>query len=443
VSALKQKLSDKIEFERSRVKELLKNHGNVKVDEVRIEQVLGGMRGIKSLVSDISYLDPVEGIRYRGLTIQEVIAQLPKPPGKKMPYVEAMFYFLLSGEVPTEEEVQELIREFEERARMPHFVIDVLRAMPRDTHPMTMFSAAVLSMQRHSRFAVQYSEGLGKADFWEPVYEDSLDLIAKLPSIAAYIFRMRYRGDTPIFRQPGLDFGSSFAQMMGIAEPYDEAARLYFMLHADHELGNVSAHATHLVASALSDPYLALSAGLNGLAGPLHGLANQEVLRWILGALRKLACGIPSKERPVTECTRRQLDKFVRETLEAGQVVPGFGHAVLRKTDPRYTALWDYIEEHFPDYYLFNIVKQLYEVVPPILRETGKVKNPWPNVDGISGVLQYYYGITEFDFYTVLFGMGRALGVLSQMIWSRALGLALERPKSLTIGMLEKIAAQQ
>jgi len=400
------------------------------------------MRGVKGLVSDISYLDPEEGIRFRGLTIPETLAQLPKPPGKRMPYVEAQFYLLLTGDIPNQDEVQEIIDAFEERAALPHFVIDVLRAIPRDTHPMTMFSAAVLTLQRQSRFAKAYSEGISKQEYWPLYLEDALNLIAKLPAIAAYIYRMRYRGDTPLFRQPGLDFGASFAQMMGIKAPYDDAARLYFILHADHELGNVSAHATHLVASALSDPYYALSAGLNGLAGPLHGLANQEVLRWIMGALAKLGCGAPSKEHPATACTRADLERFVYETLDSGQVIPGFGHAVLRKTDPRYIALWDYMEERAPDYYLFQIVKQLYDIIPPVLQDLGKVKNPWPNVDGISGVIQYYHGITEFDFYTVLFGIGRALGVLANTVWDRALGLPLERPKSLTLGMLESLAAK-
>jgi citrate synthase len=219
--------------------------------------------------------------------------------------------------------------------------------------------------------------------------------------------------------------------MMGIDAPYDDVARLYFILHSDHESGNASAHTTHLVASTLSDSYYSLSAGLNALAGPLHGLATQEVLRWLQDVIKKLDGQEP---------TEALMKKFVWDTLQSGQVIPGFGHAVLRRTDPRYEAQRNFCLKHLPEDSLFKYVSMLYNVVPDILLEQGKAKNPWPNVDAQSGVLQWHYGIKEYDFYTVLFGVGRALGVLSNIIWDRALLYPLERPKSLTTAMLEEIA---
>jgi citrate synthase len=206
-----------------------------------------------------------------------------------------------------------------------------------------------------------------------------------------------------------------------------------FIIHADHESGNVSAHTTHLVASALSDPYYSLSAGMNGLAGPLHGLASQEVLRWIQDMLHHLGVDEPSEE---------DLKKFLWDKLKSGQVIPGYGHAVLRKTDPRFTALSRFCETYLPDYKLFRIVKMIYKVAPEILMQHGKAKNPWPNIDAQSGVIHWYFGITEYDFYTVLFGVGRSLGVLANIIWDRALGYAIERPKSVTTDMLERMAAE-
>ncbi|MDP3445917.1 MAG: citrate (Si)-synthase, partial [Ignavibacteria bacterium] len=199
----------------------------------------------------------------------------------------------------------------------------------------------------------------------------------------------------------------------------------------DHESGNVSAHSGHLAASALSDIYYSISAMLNGLAGPLHGLANEEVLRWLQGVYDKMGGKEPTEE---------EIKQFVCDTLESGQVIPGFGHAVLRKTDPRYTAQREFCLKHIPDDPLFKYVDLLYKVVPGILLEKGKAKNPWPNVDAQSGVIQWHYGVKEYDFYTVLFGVGRALGVCSNIIWARALGYPLERPKSLTTKMLEDAA---
>ncbi len=432
MSTLKDKLAAKIPDQRKRVTRLLKEHGDVKVGEVTIAQVIGGARGVKSLVTDISYLDPMEGIRFRGKTIPETMAALPKPDGKDYPYVEGFWYFLMTGDVPTKAEAEELVEEFKTRSQVPQYVFDLLRSMPRDTHPMTMFSAAILSMQRESKFAKYYGSGhFNKMDAWDPMFEDATDLIAKLPVIAAYIYRMKYKGDIHIPADSSLDMGGNFAHMMGIDHPYDDVARMYFILHSDHESGNVSAHTTHLVASALSDAYYSLSAGINGLAGPLHGLANQEVLKWLQGVMDKLDGKEPTPEI---------MKQFVWDTLNSGQVIPGYGHAVLRKTDPRYQSQRDFCLKHLPDYPLFKYVDMLYQVVPDILVEQGKAKNPWPNVDAQSGVIQWFYGLTEYDFYTVLFGVGRAIGVLANITWDRALGYPIERPKSLTTDMLEEIA---
>ncbi|TCK61003.1 citrate (Si)-synthase [Seleniivibrio woodruffii] len=428
---LKEVLKQKIDAHRPRTTKLLKEFGNVKLGEYTIEQCIGGGRGIKSLVTDISYLDPMEGIRFRGLTIDEVMTKLPKPDGKDYPYVEGFWYFLLTGDVPTKEQALEVVADFKSRAQVPQYVFDVLRAMPRDEHPMTLFSTAILVMQRESKFCKFYNAGFNKMTAWDSMYEDATDILAKLPEIAAYIYRMKYKGDTPIAPDYSLDFGGNFAHMMGIKPPYDDVARMYFILHSDHESGNVSAHTTHLVASALSDAYLSLSAGLNGLAGPLHGLANQEVLSWIQEVYRKLGGKVPTKE---------DLVKFLWDTLNSGAVIPGYGHAVLRKTDPRYTSQREYCLKYMPDDELFKIVSMIYEVAPGILQEHGKAKNPWPNVDSQSGVIQWYYGLTEYDFYTVLFGVGRAFGVLANITWDRALGYAIERPKSVTTAMLEEVA---
>ena len=434
MSNLKEKLAGKIPDYRDRVVKLVKEHGDAVVDQVKIRQFYGGMRGLKCLSTDISYLDPEEGIRFRGYTIPECLKKLPKAKDAEMPYVEGHFYLLLTGDIPSEEDVQDIIEDFKDRSKVPAYVFTLLNSLPKDTHPMSMFSAAVLSMQMESVFVKQYNEGMSKQDYWDPTYEDAMNLLAKLPEIAAHIYRMKYKGNDIIAPDSRLDFGANFAHMMGVKSPYDELSRLYFILHSDHESGNVSAHITHLVGSALSDAYYSFSAGMNGLAGPLHGLANQEVLRWIQGVMEKMEYKLPTKE---------ELKKFVWDTLNSGQVIPGYGHAVLRKTDPRYTAQREFCLKHLPDDEMFKLVSMLYEVVPDILVEQGKAKNPWPNVDAHSGVIQWHYGVKEYDFYTVMFGVSRAIGVLSNLVWDRAIGQALERPKSLTTDMLEKIAGIQ
>ncbi|MGC3996012.1 MAG: citrate (Si)-synthase [Anaeromyxobacter sp.] len=433
-STLKQKLREKIEAFRPRTQRLNKELAEVVIDKVTIGQAIGGARDVHCLVTDISYLNPQEGIRFRGKTIPETFAALPKVPGAEQPFVEGFFYFLLTGEIPTLAQAQEVAEDWRSRAALPGYVVDVLRALPADTHPMTLLSTAILAMQRESVFSRRYSEGtLKKNDHWDPMYEDAMNLIARLPAVAAAIYRRKYKNGAPIPADPSLDWGGNFAHMMGVARPYDDVMRMYFILHSDHEVGNVSAHATHLVASALSDAYYSLSAGMNGLAGPLHGLANQEVLAWIKGVMKKMDHKLPTKE---------QLEQFLWDTLNAGQVVPGYGHAVLRKTDPRFVAQNEFARRHLPEDPLFQLVNMLYEVAPGVLTKHGKTKNPWPNVDAHSGVIQVHYGVTEEQFYTVLFGVGRSLGVLANIVWDRGLGYPLERPKSVTTEMLEKWAAE-
>lgn len=428
---LKEKLEAMLPEWRERVKRLVTEKGDVKVGEVTISQVYGGMRSVKSLVTDISYVDPVEGIRFRGYTIPELIEKLPKAEGTEMPLVGGLYYLLIIGEIPTLEQAQAVEAEWKARWELPNYLFEVLKAMPEDTHPMTLFSMAVLSLQGESIFARRYHEGMRKDEYWQPMLEDSLNLTAKLPAIAAFIYSLKYKDGSYVPPDPDLDWGANFAHMMRInTKEYQDLSRLYFLLHSDHESGNVSAHATHLVGSALSDIYYATSAGLNGLAGPLHGLANQECLAWLLGVREKFG-GVP---------TREQLRQYSWDTLNSGQVIPGYGHAVLRKTDPRYTAQMEFGKVHLPDDEIFKIAMMVYEVVPEVLKEQGKAKNPWPNVDAISGTLQYHYGVTQFDFYTVMFGVSRLLGVSANAIWARALGQPIERPKSLTTDMLEEIA---
>ncbi len=429
--SLKEKLSEKIDAWRPRTTKLLKEYGNVKVGEVNIEQVIGGARGVRCLTTDISYLDPNEGIRFRGYTIPETFDALPKVPGGEMPYIEGFVYLLLTGEMPSEKDVKEVAAEFNKRQQVPDYVFDVIRALPKETHPMVMFSSAILSMECESEFVKEYNAGLGKMDMWKPTYEDALNLLAKLPQIAAFIYRYKYKNGDIIKPNTKLDMGGNFAHMMGIDKPYDDVARMYFILHSDHESGNVSAHTGHLVASALSDIYYAISAMINGLAGPLHGLANEQVLRWIQDVMDKMGGKIPTEE---------EMKKFVWDTLKSGQVIPGFGHAVLRKTDPRYMSQREFCLKHLPDDPIFKFVDMLFKVTPPILVEQGKAKNPWPNVDAQSGVIQWYYGLTEYEFYTVLFGVGRAIGVCANIVWDRALGYPIERPKSVTTAMLEDVA---
>lgn len=424
LSTLKSRLAQLIPEKNNEIKEIKAKHGDKLLGECTVSQAYGGMRSVKSMVTETSLLDPEEGIRFRGLSIPECQEKLPKAPGGQEPLPESTLWLLLTGEVPTEAQVRELSEDLNARSDVPQWVTKLIQSLPKDMHPMTQFNIGINALQTDSKFAQAYQEGVPKGKYWESTYEDSLNLIARLPKIASTIYRQTYKDGKLIDADPQLDWAASFAHQLGYSDPkFFELMRLYLSIHSDHEGGNVSAHATHLVGSALSDPYLSFSAGMSGLAGPLHGLANQEVLRWTMDLREKLGNRQVSND---------ELSKAVWDTLNSGQVVPGFGHAVLRKTDPRYTCQREFALKHLPEDPLFKLVSQLYDVVPKVLTEHGKTKNPWPNVDAHSGVLLTHYGLTEQNYYTVLFGVSRALGVLSSLVWDRALGFPLERPKSVT-----------
>ena len=421
---VKERFKAKADAANIEIKDLLKEHGNRKAGEVTLSQIYQGMRGITGLVTETSLLDAQEGIRFRGYSIPELQAKLPtaKPGGEPMP--EGLFYLMLIGELPSEDDAHHITNVWQRRSHVPNHVFATIDALPLNAHPMTMFVTGVMALQTESNFARAYAKGINKKEYWAYVYDDSMDLIARLPRIAAYIYRRKYKNNEHIHPDGLLDWAGNLSHMMGYSdESFMELMRLYMTIHADHEGGNVSAHTTHLVGSALSDPFLSYAAGMNGLAGPLHGLANQEVIKWIYEMQESLGTDAPTKE---------QIAQYVQDTLNAGKVVPGYGHAVLRKTDPRFTAQMEFGKKHMPDDKLVNTVWNIYETVPPILQSLGKIKNPWPNVDAHSGALLVHYGLVEYEFYTVLFAVSRALGVLSSLCWDRVLGFPLERPKSVT-----------
>lgn len=407
-----------------KVKTFIKEHGEEKLGDYTISQAYGGMRGIIGLVTETSLLDANNGIRFRGYSIPELQQLLPKAKPGGAPQPEGIFYLMLTGELPTEKDVQDVSNNWARRAIVPRHVFDVLDDLPLNTHPMTQFSIGIMALQTLSQFAKSYKEGMNKKDYWDTTYEDAMNLIARIPRIAAYVYRRVYKNNHHIEPDPKLDWSGNFAHMLGFdSEEFSELMRLYLSIHVDHEGGNVSAHATHLVGSALSDPYLAFASGMNGLAGPLHGLANQEVLRWLLEMQVELGINNPSEA---------QVEEFIRKTLSEGKVIPGYGHAVLRTTDPRFIAQMEFAKKHIPDDELCNLVWKVYTIAPKVLSESGKVKNPYPNVDAHSGALLMHYGMEEYEFYTVMFGVSRALGVMASLVWDRVLGLGIERPKSVT-----------
>jgi citrate synthase len=416
-------LSKKIDEWRVEDKDLIKKAGNKVISEVTVAQAYGGMRGVRALICDTSRVPQEEGLIVRGLPLAKLVDKTP----------EEIYFLLLTGDLPTKEELQNFSDEIKSRKRVPNYVWELLKAMPKDSHPMVMLNTAILIMQKDSLFAVEYDIGIQKEDHWKSTLEDALNLVAKLPAIAAGIYRMKFNKGPVIPADPDMDLTGDYVHMLGVSNVPDfkDLMRLYLVAHCDHEGGNVSALANQVISSSLADMYYSLSGAFNGLAGPLHGLANQESLKWILEIMKKYG-GTPSTE---------QIKEIVADTLALGKVIPGYGHAVLRVTDPRFEAFLNFGKKHFPDDPVFLTVSRLFEVVPGELKKIEKIKNPWPNVDAATGAILYYYGLKEFSYYTVMFAVSRSLGLSAQTVINRAMLTPILRPKSVSTEYIKGLAA--
>ncbi|MCX7829796.1 MAG: citrate (Si)-synthase [Acidobacteria bacterium] len=416
MSKLKEKLSIIIPKYRDDIKKFVKENSKKKVGEITIGSVYGGMRDLPVLVCDTSEILPDKGLLIRGIPVKELSNRLP----------EEVLWLLLTGELPNSEELEDFIKELANRAKkLPQYVFEVVDSLPLDSHPMTMLNSAIISLERESLFSRRYNEGIKKEDYWEPTYEDSLNIVSWVTEIAAYIYRKKFKDGTRIAPDYSLDWAGNFANMLGIEDKSGEfknLLRLYAVIHSDNEGGNVSSHTCHCAASSLSNPFYAFAAGLCGLAGPLHGLANQEVLKWIIEIMQRSG-GTP---------TEQQIREYAEETLKSGKIIPGYGHSILRVTDPRFEAFFEFGARVCPDDPVYKTVGTIFKVVPEILKKSPKVKDPYPNLDAGSGCLLHHFGMKEFSFYTVMFAVSRTLGMAAQIILSRGWGEPLESPKSMT-----------
>jgi citrate synthase len=399
---------------------LRREHGGTNIGSVSFAQAAGGMRGVNALVCDTSSVDPECGLLIRGRPLRELLDRLP----------EEIFWLLLTGEFPDEDELVDLQLQIGARHEVPAHVWRVLETMPANSHPMAMLSAGLISMHYDSAFAYRiWNKRYSR--FWALMLEDALRILGRLPVLAAGIYRIRYKKGPRLQPSARLDLAGNLAHLLGLedSEEVRRFMRRYLVVHSDHESGNATAYSTLTVASALNDAYYSLAAGMAALAGPLHGQAAKEALRFQRELLEKYV-GMP---------TKRQLEDEVAQRLASGRLVHGFGHAVLRVEDPRYRALCHFGEEHFPDDELLRVACLLHDVVPDVLRRRTKVASPHANVDAISGAVLSHYGIVEPEFFTVLFGVGLSIGLLAQLVLARALDTPLMRPKSITSASVREV----
>ncbi len=361
-----------------------------------------GLRGYPVGTCRTSAVDPIDGVTYIGYTLDELI-DLP---------AEHVIFLLVNKHLPSAEEAEAFGAELAGRSEIDASVFDAMRALPKDGHPMEWLIAGLnlLGMT-------------GKTGDWK---EDALNVIARISTLVAAIFRIR-EGQEPIATDVNLSFAENFAHMIGMPDAppvLAECLRKFYILHMDHGGGNLSTFVGKAIASGKADMYASLGGAMAALYGPRHGRANQECLKFV---------------RDIGSSDPVVADKRVREILAGGGVVYGFGHGVLREEDPRAKIQYAFATENFPDNELVKTVLTLREVVPAILKENPRIKNPYPNVDAVSGSIMTACGLTDPEYFTLLFGWSRVAGIAAQIVDERTYpgkkdGLPIYRPKYVAEG---------
>jgi len=343
-----------------------------------------GLRGYPVGTCRTSRVDPQEGVSYVGYSVKELAYLDP----------EAVVFLLHNKHLPSDGELAAFKSDLASRSKLDPRVLELLAGLPRDGHPMEWLCSGLIFLGM-----------TGRTGDWR---EDALNMIARSPELIAAIFRIRSGWGEPIPSEPERGLVENFVHMLGVPGA-DEAAltsllRTFYVLHMDHGGGNLSTFTGKAVASGLADIFASMSAAMAGLSGPRHGRANQDCLNFV---------------RSVGSSDPEEIERFIRDALANKKLIYGFGHAVLRAEDPRATIQYELGERICGSDPLFRTAKNMREVAVRVLSENPKVSNPYPNVDAVSGTLLNASGLTESDYYTVLFGFSRIVGITAQIVDER------------------------
>lgn len=372
--------------------------------EITKDNLETGLRGYPVGYCPTSFVDPVKGLFYVGRPVAEIDQWEPIN----------VIYLLYFGREGSADEIKQFSRELQHRSHCSPGLIKAIRSLPREVHPTKLFTSAILLASGFE----------GKNNY----KEDGINLVAKIPEIAATVINHHADwGEAPPSK-PELGYMENFTHLLNVPnankEALQKAFKLFNILHYDHGGGNLSAFVGKAVASGLEDMYGSIAGAMCALAGPRHGKANQDSLALVREILHEVG----------DEATAEEVEKVIRHKLEQRELVFGFGHAVLRVEDPRATLLYKVVNEYYPDDSLVKIATLLRTVGSRVLQEKSKVTDPYPNVDAISGVLLSVFGFPYSDYYTVLFGMARTVGISRQIIYERneardGKGTPIVRPK--------------
>lgn len=374
--------------------------------EITKDKLETGMRGFPVGYCTTSYVDPQKGLFYVNKPIPELAYWEP---------IEVI-YLLYHGKEGSKPEVEHFEREIKKRARCSKEILSAVHCLPRAGHSMKLFSAALLILGMH--------EATG--DY----REDCLNLIAKIPHLSAAVINHHAGWGATPDPEPEMGYMENFARMLKVPKAHiselTRAFRLFNILHYDHGGGNLSTFVGKAVASGMEDMYGSMCSAMCALAGPKHGRANQECLEFVKLTLNEVG----------EKATEADVERFIRKRLASNQLVYGFGHAVLRVEDPRAAVQYEFVKKHYPNHPLVKIALLLRIAGSKILSENPKITDPHANVDAISGTLLSASGFPFPQYFTILFGLSRSVGISIQIVYERleareGKGTPIVRPKYL------------
>lgn len=372
--------------------------------QITEDQLETGLRGFPVGYCITSFIDPIKGLFYRNRPIDELSTRRP----------EEVIYLLYYGKEGSANEVAKFSGDLRTRGYCSQAVIRHIQSLPRQGHPMKLFCSALLV--------------LGMLESQDNYREDCLNLIAKIPHLVATVINYHAGWGETLVPSTYHGYMENFTEMLRVPgvdkKRLQEVMSLFNILHFDHDGGNLSTFVGKAVASGLEDMYGSIASAMCALAGPRHGRANQDCLEFVQEVLSEVG----------ENATDEEVEALIRKRLNENQLVFGFGHAVLRAEDARAAVLYDYADRHFSEDPLIRTAEILRRVGPKVLKENPKITDPYPNVDAISGSVLAAAGFAYPEYFTVLFGLSRVVGIAIQIVYERlearnGKGTPIVRPK--------------